>query len=194
MSAIKCADNEKVARDMLGERFRQQAAMGSHYSRSLVVATCTGELTLSELPRDMRVNDDVSEKDAAELRRTMAKQQIRADCSAGLRRFENHCVAQQSTDASSVRGAPCSPHSRYGAVELLLSNDGTQYESCCSFNTRAVAASCVSLPSNPPCTAHRAWRPRCSSDFILPAAAPPRRAVWGAGASGTVHPGTPGHD
>ena len=52
VSAIKRAANEKVAQDMLGERFRRQLLMDGHYGGYLAfVATCTDELTLSELRR-----------------------------------------------------------------------------------------------------------------------------------------------
>ena len=68
---------KKVARDMLGERFRPQMVMDGHYPKSLAfVATCTDESTLSEFRRNMRANEKIPEE-SAELRNSMVKHKIR---------------------------------------------------------------------------------------------------------------------
>eukprot|EP00435_Cladocopium_sp_Y103_P031285 s1043_g7.t3 len=98
VSNIKRAATERVAQEMLSERFRRQLLMDGHYGRLAFVASCTDELTLSELKRNLKLKD-VSKETAAALRNASAKEKITTDCFAGLRRIEIQSEQRtQSTD------------------------------------------------------------------------------------------------
>lgn len=99
VSAIKRAATEKVAQEMLGERFRRQMLMDGHYAGNLAfVATCTDGLTLSELRRNLEIDENVSQLDAARLRNQRTKEKIRADCYAGIRRVQAQAEENRSSD------------------------------------------------------------------------------------------------
>ncbi|CAK9043648.1 unnamed protein product [Durusdinium trenchii] len=99
VSNIKRAATERVAQEMLSERFRRQLLMDGHYGRLAFVASCTDELTLSELKRNLKLKGDVPKEKAAALRNASAKEKITADCFAGLRRIEIQSEQRsQSTD------------------------------------------------------------------------------------------------
>ncbi|CAJ1399357.1 unnamed protein product [Effrenium voratum] len=99
VSAIKRAATEKVAQEMLGERFRRQLLMDGHYAGNLAfVATCTDDLTLSELRKNLKVGDEVPQHEAAMMRNTRTKQRILADTLSGVRRIQSQGDSARSSN------------------------------------------------------------------------------------------------
>ena len=95
VSAIKRAATERVAQDMLSERFRRQLLMDGHYGRLAFVASCSDEMTLSELRQNLKAGgEDLGKRGAALLRNARTKEKIAADCFAGLRRIEQQSEMQ----------------------------------------------------------------------------------------------------
>lgn len=110
VSAIKRAANEKVAQEMLGERFRRQMLMDGHYGGALAfVATCTDELTLSELRRNLQIDEGVSQSDAARHRNLKTKEKIAADCYAGLRRVQQQGERRSTSTDAELRRSGVAP-------------------------------------------------------------------------------------
>ncbi|CAE7266046.1 PUB50, partial [Symbiodinium sp. CCMP2592] len=88
-----------VAQEMLGERFRRQMLMDGHYAGNLAfVATCTDDLTLSELRKNLKIGDDVPQKEAAVLRNEKTKERILADTFAGIRRIQAQSDSKRSSN------------------------------------------------------------------------------------------------
>ena len=84
---------------MLGERFRRQLLMDGHYAGNLAfVATCTDDLTLSELRKNLKVGDEVPQHEAAMMRNTRTKQRILADTLSGVRRIQSQGDSARSSN------------------------------------------------------------------------------------------------
>eukprot|EP00933_Yihiella_yeosuensis_P070482 TRINITY_DN785_c0_g1_i1.p1 TRINITY_DN785_c0_g1~~TRINITY_DN785_c0_g1_i1.p1 ORF type:complete len:1240 (+),score=300.00 TRINITY_DN785_c0_g1_i1:44-3763(+) len=97
---VKRAASDRVARDMLGERFRRQLLMDGHYSNAMAfVATATDDIVVSELRRNLgKQAADLDLQDLALLRNKCAKDKILKDCFAGLRRIYEQSEATTRTD------------------------------------------------------------------------------------------------
>ena len=73
--------------------------MDGHYAGSLAfVATCTDELTLSELRKNLKIGDDVPQQEAAMLRNQRTKERILADTFAGIRRIQAQSDSARSSN------------------------------------------------------------------------------------------------
>eukprot|EP00931_Biecheleriopsis_adriatica_P102434 TRINITY_DN77411_c0_g1_i1.p1 TRINITY_DN77411_c0_g1~~TRINITY_DN77411_c0_g1_i1.p1 ORF type:complete len:1078 (+),score=263.86 TRINITY_DN77411_c0_g1_i1:66-3299(+) len=98
---IKRAASDRVARDMLGERFRRQLLMDGHYSGALAfVATATDDICVSELRQNLGEDAaSMGQQELALLRNSCAKNKIRKDCFAGLRRIYEQSDLPPRTDA-----------------------------------------------------------------------------------------------
>jgi len=98
VTPIKRAASEKVAQEMLGEQFRRQLLMDGHYKQSLAfVATCSDEVTPSELRINLGVSEPLTTHDLAQLRNKRTKDTIRRDCYRGLQKMQSLAEAIRSS-------------------------------------------------------------------------------------------------
>mmetsp|Transcript_10179 Transcript_10179/g.27670 ORF Transcript_10179/g.27670 Transcript_10179/m.27670 type:complete len:550 (-) Transcript_10179:392-2041(-) len=84
--------------------------MDGHYGGALAfVATCTDELTLSELRRNLQIDESVGQLDAAKHRNLKTKQKIAKDCYAGLRRVQQQGEMRRTSTDAELRRSGVAP-------------------------------------------------------------------------------------